>query len=349
MNFTSHDSFSQKLAAVMLPLFSSSSSTSRDLQDNSWLLWQLAWLYRDTQLVSSIVIEHLKNFLNRVTNQPEPGDRIRLAWMQHVGFPEPEHVQPKGHPHPAQQLRLLLAKIFPETLTPEEQLKRYLTQISGMPESNATQILQWLTSPESRPKKPAKPLLIPVESYAWLNPQAIAALLKGEYETARLLQMNDFHIIALPHLVSRPASLMLTDGSLWLCWPQSDSPNAPHPIVQASLVLHESSHLLRSAELFQTKTSSPEDDSLWKSEDSALRAEWNALEKICSNQPEALKQRFRQRWYEENHCTQMQMLISDWNHFLEDELKPCTASAADLISLPFLSGVYASLAESIYK
>lgn len=349
MNFTSLDSFSQQLAAAMLPLFSNSSTTPRDLHDNSWLLWQLAWLYRGGAVVSAELAMNLEAYTKAEWVLSEPSDRIRHAWMQQIGCPLPEYAQTAYQFHPAQELRRLLSRLFPEIRSPEDQLLQYLTCITGMPQTNASHILQWLISPEPLAPQPSLPPLIAVESYTWLTPEAVAAVLNADKETATLAQRENFHIIPLPTSVSRPASLMLTDGSLWLCWPETNSLNAPHPIVQATLVLHEASHLVKNAELFSSGLSSIESDTLWSSEDSALRAEWKALERLCAGQPEGLQKRFKQRWYEENHKAQLKMLSSDWKHYLEEKPQKRMFSAEELISLPFLSAVYAVLAEKIYR
>ncbi|MBM3381925.1 MAG: hypothetical protein FJY29_05730 [Betaproteobacteria bacterium] len=350
MNFTSLDSFSQHVAAVMLPLFSNSSTATRDLHDNTWLLWQLAWLYRDTHVVSQPLATCLKNFVAADIPCSAASDRIRHAWMQQIGYPEASRLEPAPAFHPAHKLRLLLTKIFPEAHSPETQLLRYLTSISGMPETEASLLVQWLTSPEARLHLPLTPPLMAVESYNWLAPDAVSAVLEGEAKAAPLLAQKNFHIIPLPTHVNRPASLMLADGSLWLCWPKPDSMQAPHPIVQATLVLHESSHLRKNADLFRAGgTPSAEADTLWNSEDSALRAEWIALEKLCAGQPETLRTHFKQRWYEENHRAQLRLLYSDWTQFCDTAPQMSVFSPEQVISLPFMSGVYASLAAKIYN
>lgn len=112
MKFTTLRSLSDHLSAVMLPLFAHASSPSQALLDNSWLLWQLEWLFPNTPLVP----DDLRNTITHLVTKELPSfglpDEVRRQWMLHIGFPTEKRTLGREWKSPHQLLKKILDDYF---------------------------------------------------------------------------------------------------------------------------------------------------------------------------------------------------------------------------------------------
>lgn len=339
----------------MLPLFQNSSTASRDLQDNCWLLWQLVWLYQDTPVFKEPLLQALKGTMASLGKRTQGVDLTRTAWMLDIGLP----IAPSSEPlekniHPARRLRNILQQNFSADPSPENVVKNYLRTTAGLPDSAWSSAQSWIDD-QLKGTEPVvsnfRPLEL-IENHSWLSPKAVVQVLEEDPSGSKLLALKNLNFIPLPASLPRPASLMLADGSLWLAWPEHSASTVVHPLVQASLVCHEAAHLLKNHHT-RTKALQDNHDTIWMSESEAVHAEWNALTRYCNRQPEKLRQRFLEQWYEENFHLQKRIFLEDWKEFDSKENTDKTEHemnrAEKNISLPFLSLIYACIAAQIYS
>ncbi len=333
----------------MLPLFEDASTSTRDIHDNSWLLWQLMWLYKDTSLASDALKAVLRKAINSQSNMRAEADAIRQSWMLECGLPGEERKGTDKISCPVRRLRHIIEMLFPIVWEPRDQLRLFLRSLAGVPDEQWNVMEKWLAEDPNPLSSNQRFGVTALNSYAWLTPEDISSVLLEDTTGAHLLTQGNFHLIALPDSVPRPASMMLSDGSLWLAWPKRETTTTLHPLVQASLVCHEAAHLVKNRELFLSQTPNTS-DTIWESENEAMRSEWNALMRFCASQPPQLRKRFKDNWLEENYVQQKRQFLSDWRKYLNFESENNSDEGNEsLISLPFLSSIYASLASEIFE
>lgn len=333
----------------MLPLFRDASTSTRDRHDNSWLLWQLLWLYKDTCLASDALKGALNKEINSQNNKRSEADAIRQSWMLECGLPGEKRRGADVVFCPVRKLRHIIETLFPLVTEPREQLGLFLGSLAGVADEKCNDIKNWLAEEQNSYSSTQRLGLTALNSYAWLAPENISSVLLEDPSGAQLLTQGNFHLIVLPDSVARPASMMLSDGSLWLAWPKRDTTTTLHPLVQASLVCHEAAHLVKNREFFLGETPKTS-DTIWESENEAMRSEWNALMRFCASQPPELRKRFKDKWLEENYVQQKKQFLSDWSKYINFESENSLDERNEsLISLPFLSSIYASLALEIFE
>lgn len=339
----------------MLPLFQNSSTLTQQFQDNIWLLWQVAWLYQDERHFPPQLMQGLAHYLNQQSTSSAQVREFRTQWMLAYGLPH--ETNPKvllaAPPSAASALHKILANTTPEHAHPLEHIEAYLRAYAGLPEEHWERVKGWLLEDEKSAPTASltKRRLESVKSFKWLTAEEITQVLANDPSGTQLLAMSSFKLIPLPACLTRPASLMLDDGSLWLTWPATSQSTALHPVTQASLICHEAAHLLANAQSVDRSKQGCE-ETLWESEKEALHAEWTALERECAHLSERQRHGFKINWLFENYTLQKQKLRADWHAYLQicspSNEQRIEHSTNEYISMPFLSAIYACHAEDIW-
>lgn len=347
MKFTTLDALSNCLnSTVRESLLNLHHETHKKL-DIAWLTWQLDWLYSHEDILSTHLKTELQSYWCGVEELSTLADQVRYRWIADVGFSWQNQKVNKSTQSSPHRLLNILREVSPEVQLPMEHMKRFLCSFAGLPMQEWTRIEGWMTAPEIHPEpKPAAGLRV-VENYHWLSREELLRVLSQRPVGEQLIESGRLNLIPLPERMPRPASFSLPDESLWLAWPQQSRPTHLHPIVQASLVCHEAAHLVQA--LKTTSDTQTDQDSMWQSESLALREEWDALHSFCISQPQKLQNIFARSWYEENFLYQRETFCTELNTFSQTEQCTKSAPSEQIISLPFLSSVYACIAESIYE
>ncbi len=345
MNFTTLESFSEKLSDAVTNSLQKESRESRKKLDVAWLIWQLDWLYADDDLLSDAAKTELLCFWGGKPTLKTVADHVRFHWASDVGFSWQKLEAAERFFSPPHHILKILSNLLSNGLSPVQQIKEYLLSYAGLPEDAWPRVARWLDSPiEGLANSKGAPLRS-VENYQWLSSEELLQLLSQRRIGELLIQSGQLYLISLPENMARPASFSLPDGSLWIAWPQKSRPTHLHPIIQASLVCHEAAHLVQS--LQKEQRGPVEQESMWQSEKAALTEEWSALLSFCASQPQKLKDLFLNNWYEENFVHQRNIFLSEMRVTSETSNSRPGSHNEHLISLPFLSAVYACLAEDI--
>lgn len=345
MQFAALDSFSRHLNNTTQSLCRTNQQNHHKIHEMCWLIWQLDWLYSDAALTSSDTREVLEAYLHSPPPLETLPEKIRFHWLSEIGFSWQNLQNNTAWEHPAQRLMRILEHLLPQHSSTSERLKAFLTSFAGLPEEQWTRIHPWFeTPPEQRSQNRAAYLHV-TETYHWLDSDELVRVLEQSDSGRTLLATGQLQLIPLPDKLPRPASFALNDDSLWLAWPQKNRPTNLHPIVQASLVCHEAAHLLQHPNVHAAVNS--EQESMWQSERCAMQEELRMLRFFCSSQPQKMQTIFERSWYSENFDHQRDIFWSDLDHALATRDHAKAEVKYQPISLPFLSTVYACLAEEI--
>lgn len=345
MQFETLDAFSRQLNSTVQSVFSTSGQAHRKIHDMCWLIWQLDWLYSDAALSSPDTRKTLAAYLNSPPYLETLPEKIRFHWLNEIGFSWQSTQKSRLSEHPAHRLMRILELLLPLKENASERLKEFLTSFAGLPEEQWSRVQTWFETPLELRSQKRTPLLHVAETYHWLNSDELVSVLEQSDFGRSLLTTGKLQLIPLPEKLPRPASFALDDDSLWLAWPQKIRPTHLHPIVQASIVCHEAAHLL------QHPTSNAalknEQETMWQSELRAMQEELRMLKVFCSSQPEKMQTIFERSWYAENFEHQRDIFWSDLDHSNALRINSQSETEYQPISLPFLSTVYACLAEKI--
>lgn len=352
MKFTTLRSLSDHLSAVMLPLFAHASSPSQALLDNSWLIWQLEWLFPNTPLIP----DDLRNTITHLVTKELPSfslpDEVRRRWMLHIGFPTEKRTLRREWKCPQQLLKKILDDYFAcvpnDALNEEDKVISYVKTWAGLPESKTPNLRDWLlgSNPEGDQSHAAYIEKEPV--FFWLDRTEIENTLAVAAVGQHILASGALRCIPLPRELPRPASFMLPDKSLWLLWPESTEQTSLHPVLQKALLCHEAAHLQRNLRLADNAPSA-QADSMWESEKDALLQEWFSLLGFFQSETIEDRQRLWQKWVYDNSSLQKTRFREDWRLFRQKgALIFPTPLGSAWISLPFLSSVYSCLSEDLF-
>ncbi|MEY4065335.1 MAG: hypothetical protein RIR26_1543 [Pseudomonadota bacterium] len=349
MKFTTLHSFANHLSAVMLPLFAQASSPTRTLLDNSWIVWQLAWLYPDDLVIS----EDLRSTIGQFLSQGNPAfglnEEVRRQWMAHLGVPAERRILQRSWGTPQLLLKKILSEVLPQETSHEEKVIQYLLSMTGLPERRTATLRSWLENSSSSLRGAAQGAEPPTSEFAWLNAAEVENELNATTRGRQVLETGALQILTLPAALPRPASFMLPDKSLWLLWPDSNERTSIHPIMQKALLSHEAAHLQRNRA--QTiKTIHSDSDTIWESEKDALVQEWFSLLSLFQSENIENRQELWQKWLNDNGLLQKMSFQEDWHAYHAPQasivhLRPHSG----WISLPFSSAVYACLSEDLFQ
>jgi hypothetical protein len=347
MQFTTLDSFSNQLCNSIKTALQQKNTEGRKVLDTAWLAWQLDWLYAEKDIFDAHTKAELLSHWRTTPELETVADHVRFNWVGDVGFSW-QTVEPSPGPRSApHRLLQILTEVIPDRYSPTLQVKEYLLSFAGLPDDQWSRVVSWLETPAVRKENTRSMGVRLVEKYHWLSSEEVFQVLSQRSIGALLIQTGKLNLVPLPETMPRPASFSLPDGSLWIAWPQKSRPTHLHPIVQASLVCHEAAHLAHSFKNEHNISCEPE--SMWQSETDALREEWNALHSMCTSQPEKLRDHFMSTWYEENCIQQRNIFLSEMHLACDSAVVGRESGREQLISLPFLSAVYACIAEDLYR